>query len=238
MMRILITSGGTKVPIDPVRYISNSSTGGFGAAMARCALQAEAETVYLVSSEGKSPFAYTVDLSASPRFEDHCIPLAALNQLHEQYGHHYHEYRYQDFYEYAALLKQLVQKEQPDIVILCAAVSDYLVSNYSNQKIRSSESLTIQLETAPKLIHSIKKWSNNSFVVGFKLLVGATESELVAAALNSIKQNNIDLVAANDLSSIKRGVHEVLLVEPNGTYQKYIENAASQVIARSLKRWE
>lgn len=39
-MRILITAGGTREYIDPVRYISNASTGKMGYALARAAIKA------------------------------------------------------------------------------------------------------------------------------------------------------------------------------------------------------
>jgi hypothetical protein len=43
-------------------------------------------------------------------------------------------------------------------------------------------------------------------------------------------------VVANNLSSIKRGAHEVLLVEPDGRYQKLTQNIATAVIANIVKR--
>ena len=39
-MRILITAGGTREYIDPVRFISNASSGRMGYALARAALRA------------------------------------------------------------------------------------------------------------------------------------------------------------------------------------------------------
>src|SRR3990167_3633098 len=155
-MRILISSGGTTVPIDPVRNISNSSSGAFGTELARCALIADAEVIYLVSANGKSPFANNFDFYTSTRWEDNFDQFKQHYQFSDKYRQHYREYRYHDFAEYSALLKKIVENEQPDIVILAAAVSDYLVSNYSSTKVRSSENLTIHLEPTPKLIKFIK----------------------------------------------------------------------------------
>lgn len=231
-MRILITSGGTTVPIDPVRYISNSSTGKFGADLARSALLANAEVIYLTSTLGKSPFSCNIDFYSSTHWDDQ---FKSLNEFCAQYRHHYQEYRYQHFQEYAELLQTLIEKQQPDIIILAAAVSDYLVSNYSDKKVRSKENLTLHFQTAPKLIHFVRQWAEKSFIVGFKLLVDATDSELVIAAKDSIAKNNIDLVVANDLSSIKRGAHEIILVERDGKYQKYTQDLAEAVITRALK---
>lgn len=48
-LRVLVTAGGTREPIDPVRYISNRSSGKMGYALARAAVQRGAE-VNLVSA--------------------------------------------------------------------------------------------------------------------------------------------------------------------------------------------
>ena len=52
-IRILVTAGGTREPIDPVRYIGNRSSGKMGLAIASAALVCGAE-VSLVSSAGLS----------------------------------------------------------------------------------------------------------------------------------------------------------------------------------------
>jgi phosphopantothenate--cysteine ligase len=235
-MKILITSGGTLVPIDPVRNIRNSSTGRFGSMIASAALEAGAEVIYLAAGDSQSPFSLTLDYHLNADFENQLARLKQLDQFAKQFHGHYHEYRYHSFNEYQALLKELTREQQPEIVILAAAVSDYIVSDYANEKIRSSEQLTIQLKPAPKLIHSIKKWLPETFLVGFKLLVDASDAELCEAAMKSIRVNNADLIVANDLSSIRQGKHEILLVEKTGIFQKYTANLANAVIERSLQR--
>jgi hypothetical protein len=54
--------------------------------------------------------------------------------------------------------------------------------------------------------------------------------------MKSIRVNNADLIVANDLSSIRQGKHEILLVEKTGIFQKYTANLANAVIERSLQR--
>jgi phosphopantothenate--cysteine ligase len=235
-MRILITSGGTSVPIDPVRSIRNSSTGRFGAALATAALEAGVEVIYLASVDSKSPFSQHIDCHIDKDLDKQLEKVKKLHQFHKKFCGHYFEYRYASFAEYQTLLKELTITKRPDIVMLAAAVSDYLVSRYSDEKVRSNEQLTIQLETAPKLIHSIKEWLPDTFLVGFKLLVDASDEDLCKAAMISIQQNHADLIVANDLSSIRRGAHEILLVEKNGSFRKYKNNLAESVIQRSLQR--
>ena len=232
-MRILITSGGTKVAIDPVRHIGNKSTGRFGAALAEQALCANNEVIYLTSEDGKSPFFLQIDGLNQDADMTKAKNFYEFTQVHRK---NYHEYRYQYFSDYAENLEKLILKFKPDVVMLAAAVSDYLVKDYSNEKIRSNTELTIALEKAPKIINHIKRWSPDVFLVGFKLLIDASDDELVSAARKTMDQSQADLVIANNLSSIEKGAHEVLLVEKNGEYTRVKQQLAEQVMKRILQR--
>ena len=234
-LRILITSGGTNVPIDPVRHIANKSTGRFGADIARAALTAGAEVFYLVSNHGRTPFTKTIDFNQPSNIE---VALGLLNELKrfaQEHRGRYHEYRYNMFNDYYAALKSLIDKENPDVIILAAAASDYLATNVANNKIRTQDALNIQLEAAPKAIQMVKTWAPTSILVGFKLLVNGTEVELVEAAKVGMSQHHADFVVANNFSSIQRGAHEILLVEPDGSYEKYSKNLGQVVIDRVLQ---
>jgi phosphopantothenoylcysteine decarboxylase/phosphopantothenate--cysteine ligase len=54
-MRFLITAGGTREYIDPVRFISNASTGKMGYALARAALQAGHEVTLITAPTALKP---------------------------------------------------------------------------------------------------------------------------------------------------------------------------------------
>ncbi len=231
-MRILITSGGTKVAVDPIRHIGNKSTGRFGAALAKQALMAGAEVIYLGAKNGKSPFTMQIDCMQGNDLNE----IKALYEFAQASRDNYHEYHYQYFFEYADMLKQLIKKYKPDIVILAAAVSDYLVSSYSNEKIRSSNDLTLSFEKAPKIINQIKQWSPEIFLVGFKLLIDANDEELVAAAMKTMQQSDADIVIGNNLAALERGAHEVIIVEKSGEFKKIKEELALHIIKRVLKR--
>ncbi len=53
--RVLVTSGPTHEPIDPVRYIANRSSGGQGAAVARALMQLGAEVIFVTGPADVSP---------------------------------------------------------------------------------------------------------------------------------------------------------------------------------------
>jgi len=54
-MRILITAGGTREYIDPVRFISNASSGRMGYALARAALKAGHKVTLITAPTSQSP---------------------------------------------------------------------------------------------------------------------------------------------------------------------------------------
>ncbi len=54
---VLVTSGGTKEPIDPVRYIGNRSSGKMGAAIADAAVLRGAKVIYVAATDAVAPSA-------------------------------------------------------------------------------------------------------------------------------------------------------------------------------------
>ncbi len=58
--KIVITSGGTKEPIDPVRFISNASSGKMGTALADCAYEQGADVVLISTNEVQKPYRVTL----------------------------------------------------------------------------------------------------------------------------------------------------------------------------------
>ena len=99
-MKVLITSGGTKVKIDMVRNISNMSKGTFGSKIAYEFLDRENyDVTFLMAKDSKYP-----------------------NQ-NGSYGYR-KLVEYVTFEDYERLLN-IYLDEKPDIIVLAAAVSDY-----------------------------------------------------------------------------------------------------------------
>lgn len=234
MISILITSGGTTVPLDPVRNIGNNSTGHFGATLAIAALQAGMRVNYLAAQQAQSPFATCVNFYAESDAATAFTSLQAQHEFFLKYRAQYAEQRFVTYADYASKLQQLILQQKPDIVILAAAVSDYVVANPSAEKIQSSEALNIQLQPAAKIIQQVKQWLPETFLVGCKLLVNASDEALLAAAYHSIAKNNLDLCIANDLQSVKRHAHEIILVRKDKSSQKITTKLADAVMAECL----
>ena len=187
-MRVLITSGGTKVKIDMVRHIANMSKGTFGSKIAEsfaCTCRrngGKCDIKFLMAKDSKYP----------------TNPWVSFLE-------------YETFDEYEKELFFQLAEWKPDILVLAAAVSDYGVENYVDGKIRSKDELIIRLKPLPKLISKVRNWMPDGVICGFKLLVNSTDADLLNACEESLVKNNLDLVVGNDLRDIKNNDHKLFV---------------------------
>lgn len=194
-MKVLITSGGTKVMIDKVRHIGNMSQGTFGSKIA-----------YEFMRQPQNPYITFLHAKGSKHPND--VAISEHDFVKQDFK--INDPTFDTFDDYQERLAEELDR-QPDIVVLAAAVSDYGVENYVDGKIRSSDSLTIQLKPLPKLISTVRKKCPNSVICGFKLLVNSTERELYLATTKSLYGNRCDLVIGNDLRDIKNNDHKLFI---------------------------
>lgn len=213
-MRILITSGGTKVPLDPVRDITNMSKGTFGSKIAFAALDRGHKVNYFISEGGRTPFDYSCKVD-NIDLDYEIATLKSKAAWADYVKGRYVQTNYRNYDDYAEGLPFLIKMWMPDVVVLAAAVSDYIATP-STSKIRSNEELTIQLEKADKVISTIKAAFPNVFLVGFKLVVGKTRDRLIEACQESLEVNGCDLVVGNDLVDLKNGRHNIAIVDKSG----------------------
>ena len=84
-----------------------------------------------------------------------------------------------------------------DVFISCAAVADFRVKNFANEKIKkSNQNLILELEKNPDILDYVGNAPNRpALVIGF-----AAESEnLVENAKEKLLKKNCDLIVANDI---------------------------------------
>ena len=208
-MKILITSGGTKIPIDRVRSITNMSRGTFGSRIADAffykglkAFRSEdkenaiEKITFFTAKNGKLP---TAQFLNDETYEDGYRPLDIIN--------------YSTFDDYKSGIEELLKKETYDIIVVAAAVSDYGVANYYDGKYRSREDdMCIKLVKLPKILPIMRKLAPNSTICGFKLLVDSTNDELLQAMIKQFEESNVDLVVGNDLRDIKNDNHRLFIM--------------------------
>ena len=209
-MKILITSGGTKIPIDRVRSITKMSRGTFGSRIADAFFARGLEAFSCWSEHGTSIEKITFFMAKDSKKPT----LQTLNDETYEDGYRPIEYlEYSTFDGYKFGIEELLKKETYDIIVVAAAVSDYGVANYYNGKYRSREDdMCIKLVKLPKILPIMRELAPNATICGFKLLVDSTEDELLDAMRKQISESNVDLVIGNDLRDIKNNDHQLLVV--------------------------
>lgn len=215
MRRVLITSGGTKIPIDRVRHIANMSSGTFGSKIALETLKAGSHVDFFYAENSKTPFTFNANLISGDisNYLDSMNRLESIKDDIKNYGKNYSESTYKTFDEYHNKLESIIKNTKPDVIVLAAAVSDYGVENYVDGKIRSrhTSDMSINLVPLPKIISKVRQWHPNAYIVGFKLLVDSTKEELLEASKKSIEENDCDMIVGNDLRDIKENNHKLLI---------------------------
>lgn len=195
---VLITAGPTQEAIDPVRYISNASTGKMGYALVRACLNRGAE-VTLVSGPTH------LSLQAWQAF----CPLKVANVV-----------------SCAEMCEATVQAfEQADIAILCAAVADFTPCETADKKIKKQSGqteMTIHLKTTTDIAATLGQLKANE-TNGKKVLVGfalETHNEQ-ANAERKLQSKNLDMIVLNSLQDKGAGfgvdTNKVTLLYANGT---------------------
>ncbi len=185
----IVTTGGTKEPIDRVRAITNFSTGRFGYWIAQALVDSGYDVTVQCHKDVPALFGRTIP-----------------------------EVNHEFFTTAQSLQGMLLCKERPDIIIHAAAVADYRPRVVVDGKISSSqEGLTIELEPTPKILPLLREtYGNPVFIVGFKLLSGVTRQELIAAAIEQNASAHLNLTVANDSVDLHDGMHPVILVTAEG----------------------
>lgn len=169
--KILITAGPTIEHIDPIRIITNQSSGKTGVLLAS----------ELISSGAKVTLVYGPGSEKPPRGAK-IIKISTSNEIFN-------------------VVKKEIQKKF-DIVIMAAAISDYIPENPSKNKIKSTKNkIKISLKKTPKVINFIKKYQKNVFLVGFKAEANISKNELITLAKKKMNESNADMIIANDIGS-------------------------------------
>ena len=207
MKKIIITSGGTSEKIDNVRKITNSSSGKLGTTIANHILEDNSDiTIYYVCSKNSlRPMDKRIQIVEIEGTMDLKNTIEQLLKQ-ERIDYFIHSMAVSDYMtDYVTTMERIKEsvKEHDDIYVAMENIEVLGESKISSYE----DSLVVVLKPTPKIISIIKDLSPSTYLVGFKLLDGATKEELIEVAKRLRNKNNCDLVVANDLSNIRKGDH-------------------------------
>jgi len=170
--RVLVTAGPTMEHIDPVRVVTNRSSGKMGAAIAEEVASRGADTTLILGPGTLTPPSGVKTV----RIESTSDLLQAV--------------------------KKELREAKPDIVFAAGAPTDYAPTTVSPEKIKTRDRARIDLElqATPKILEEIRTSSPKTFLVAFKTEYNVPNEELIDEAFKIIHEKNADLVAANDVA--------------------------------------
>jgi phosphopantothenoylcysteine decarboxylase/phosphopantothenate--cysteine ligase len=187
---ILVTAGGTIEYIDPIRVITNLSSGKMGNLIAEEAIRLGAN-ITLVYGHG------TYSTKSLPN-----LNIVRVNTSKEMYD---------------VVMSELSSKRY-DVAILSAAVADFTPERKAIKKIRTSTGkFLLPLSPTQKIINHVKHMSKQTFLVGFKAEYNVSDSNIIKGAYRKLKECNGDLIVANDVgrknSAIGSESNEVFVID-------------------------
>ncbi len=229
-MNFLITAGPTREYIDPVRFISNASSGKMGYALADAAIKARHKVTLVIT-----------------------VADAKLIRLRQGYAEMLREIKSSKLkiveVETAAQMFESVKKHfgKCDCLIMAAAVADYAPSKKSKVKIKKAKkNLIIKLNPTTDILKwagkhkkvksksafakaTADKKAKGKIVVGFAL----EDKNLRRNAEKKLKDKNLDMIIANTPAAIGADESSVQIKMPGRKWLK-IPRANKTEIAKKI----
>ena len=194
--RVLVTAGPTREPIDPVRHLTNPSTGTMGFALAETAAERGAQ-VTLVAG----PTALETPHAAPGRIER--IDVETAEEMYATVQQH---------------------TGGAELVLMAAAVADYTPAERSASKLKKGEEdeMTLRLRRTPDILAALGKDKPD----GQRLLGFALETDDGPAnARRKLEAKNLDWIVLNspteDGSGFGTGTNRVILIGADGTEESF-----------------
>ncbi|OYT26706.1 MAG: hypothetical protein B6U97_03260 [Candidatus Altiarchaeales archaeon ex4484_96] len=122
-----------------------------------------------------------------------------------------------------------------DILISTAAIADYSPTAREEKIKSTNKTLVLKLKPNPKLTRIVKEKYRRVYVVAFKAEYGLPKAELMRAAYNKLRDENLDVVVGNDIKKHQMGSqkNEVVVLNKNGEYV-FIPPAGKKKIATRI----
>ncbi|MDN3453091.1 MULTISPECIES: bifunctional phosphopantothenoylcysteine decarboxylase/phosphopantothenate--cysteine ligase CoaBC [unclassified Psychrobacter] len=219
--RVVITAGPTVEAIDPVRYLSNHSSGKMGFALARACVAAGADVILIAGGKVALPTPLNVTRIDVLSAEDMLIAAqqcvdgthSELQWVLEDEHDHSHEHHHGDCgcddesvsvsdHDHHHNHDSLHSHDEnqvitADIFIATAAVADYRTEEAAPQKIKKTQdAMTLSLVKNPDILATISLAHPALFVVGF----AAETQDVERYARGKLVAKDLDMIACNDVS--------------------------------------
>jgi phosphopantothenoylcysteine decarboxylase/phosphopantothenate--cysteine ligase len=211
--RVVISAGGTREPLDPVRYLGNRSSGKQGWALARVAAARGAEVVLVAAN---------VDLP--PPFGIRVVPVGTAEEL-----------------RVAMLAESGAGGGAPaDVVVMSAAVADFRPATEAATKLKkgsADEPSSVPLVRNPDVLAElVTRQGPGQLVVGFAAETGDADGDVLTHARAKLARKGCDLLVVNDVSAgqvFGRPDNTVVVLAADGSATE-VPHAGKDAVAASI----
>lgn len=186
--KVLMTAGPTLEYIDPVRVITNISSGKTGVLLASELISAGAKVtiVYGPGKEKPSKGAKIINVTTSKEMFD--------------------------------VTKKELKKKFDVVIMAAAVSDYTPERGSKSKIKSDKKFLTIRLKKTPKIIEQVKKLQKDTLLVGFKAESNITKSALIKSAQKKMKDVDADIMIANDIGSKYQknpDCNQILIIDNN-----------------------
>ena len=198
-MKFVVTAGPTREHLDPVRFLSNPSTGKMGFAVARAAAMRGHEVVLVAGP---------VSLK-TPKGVRRIDVTSAREML-------------------AAVERELSQQAPGTVFVSTAAVADWRPAKCASRKLKKGQmSDTLKLVRNPDILKTVARRAKHqaparasTIFVGF----AAETNDVIAEARRKCREKNLDMIVANDVTEKGSGfgvdTNRVTFVRKDGSVER------------------
>ena len=163
--KALVTAGPTQEYIDPVRFITNKSSGKQGYAIAKSFRDNGFETTLISGETNLNPINGVKFIKAKTA---------------------------------EGMFRETLNNLPTDVAVFSAAIVDYKVKNYKNEKIKKKDNLNLILEKNIDILAHIS--NHNSLRPKLTIGFAAETNNLYENSLKKLEVKNCDWIVANDVS--------------------------------------
>ncbi|SMX69742.1 Phosphopantothenate-cysteine ligase /Phosphopantothenoylcysteine decarboxylase [Brevibacterium aurantiacum] len=220
---LVVSAGGTREPLDPVRFLGNRSSGKQGIALARAAAAAGAE-VDLVAAN--------IDTGLLSGLPDNVRITNVESTLELQ-------------------TQMLASQPEADAIIMAAAVADYRPAQRTDSKMKKSggDGRTLSLVQNPDvLVGLVQSRPESQIIVGFAAETGDSHHSALDYAKAKFRRKGVDLLVFNNVSEDRAFGHDdnaVQILSADGTdvdasveFHGSKDDVSEKVIAALVNRME
>ena len=210
-IKAVVTGGPTREWLDPVRFISNPSSGKMGAALADAAHELFSETVFIHGPVERSV------VSGKPY---RCVAVDTTREMHD------------------AVVKELGDRT---VLVMAAAPADWAPAVKEDRKIKKSDGgmmlelvKTVDILTSIAALRETELAASRLFVCGF----AAETHDIEAYAKGKLEQKKLDMICVNDVSRTDAGfgtdTNELVLFGKDGSRMEIANTSKSEAARRIM----